>query len=124
MLPDHIRVGDQDRSDAIDRLGAHAAAGRLTVGELEHRVDRAHAAVYARDLRAIESDLPGPRQRRSLTRWHAPVPVRVLAVVVLVTAIAASVVVRHAAIVLFFVAMFVWRRVAYAAGRSTRARAS
>jgi hypothetical protein len=53
-----VRVGDRERSEAADRLAAHAAAGRLTVEELAQRLERAHAAVFARELAALEADLP------------------------------------------------------------------
>src|SRR4051812_41452345 len=38
-----IRVGDAERTAAADRLGAPAAAGRLSLEELEQRVERANA---------------------------------------------------------------------------------
>jgi hypothetical protein len=53
-----IRIGDRERERVADRLAAHAAAGRLTVDELEERVARAHAAVTERDLFVLEADLP------------------------------------------------------------------
>jgi Flp pilus assembly protein TadB len=61
-----VRVSDRDRERVADRLAAHAAAGRLTVEELEERVARAHAALTERDLALLEHDLPGGRAVASL----------------------------------------------------------
>src|SRR4051794_41829171 len=61
--PHLLRIGDRERSQAADRLAAHAAAGRLTVEELEQRLERAQAAVYVRELAALEADLPARRPR-------------------------------------------------------------
>ena len=66
-----VRVGDRERSEAADRLAAHAAAGRLGVEELEQRLERAQAAVFARDLTALEADLPTPAGPRE---WRRPAP--------------------------------------------------
>ena len=66
-----VRVGDAERSAAADRLSAHAAAGRLSLDELEQRSALAQRAVFARELAALEGDLPvpsaprPPRRRRS-----------------------------------------------------------
>jgi hypothetical protein len=109
-----IRIGDDERSRAAERLAEHAAAGRLTVEELEQRLERAHAAVYARDLQALEADLPGPPAPRP------PVQVRVpwLPVLLLVAAIAGSIAVGHPLPPLFILAFFLWRRLARARPRS------
>jgi hypothetical protein len=56
--PDALRVGDRERAEAADRLSAHAAAGRLSIDELEQRLEAVHSAVLARDLHAVEADLP------------------------------------------------------------------
>src|SRR4051812_32851817 len=61
--PGDVRVGDRERSEAAERLSAHAAAGRLDVEELEARLERAQAAVLVRDLQALEADLPGAAAR-------------------------------------------------------------
>ena len=113
--PDHIRVGDDDRSQAVDRLAAHAAAGRLTVDELEQRIGLAHAAVYTRDLSALEADLPqvpAPRRRQ----LRVPPPLIVLAVLVSIGS--------RSPVPLLLVGAIAWRRSRYSPGRSTRASAS
>ncbi len=56
-----MRIGDQQRQDAISALNEHFAAGRLDIGEYEQRVGYASAAQTARDLAALFHDLPHPR---------------------------------------------------------------
>ncbi len=80
-----LRVGDQERTAAANRLTAHAAAGRLRLDELEERLDEVNQAVFAGDLLAVEADLPasGPvdhplptqtdrHARRRRVRRHPP----------------------------------------------------
>jgi hypothetical protein len=107
-----IRIGDEERSRAAERLAEHAAAGRLTVEELEQRLERANAAVYARDLRVLEADLPGPPAPRP------PLQLPWVPVLLLVAAIAASIAVGHPLPPLFIVAFLVWRRLARSRPRS------
>jgi hypothetical protein len=96
------RIGDREREATVERLSKHAAAGRLTVAELEERVERAQAAVYARDLSALEADLPAPAPPRSPQR-------AVPAVAVLLAAVALTVAVGHPIVPLFILATFLWR---------------
>jgi hypothetical protein len=107
-----IRIGDDERSRAAERLAEHAAAGRLTVEELEQRLERANAAVYARDLQALEADLPDPPAPRP------PVQVPWVPVLLLVAAIAGSIAAGHPLPPLFILAFFLWRRLARARPRS------
>ncbi len=75
-LGDQIRVSDQERNTALDLLGEHAAAGRLTVDELEDRASQALAAKTRGDLAALTSDLPqagAPVARRKPVRWMVAV---------------------------------------------------
>jgi fatty acid desaturase len=104
-----LRIGDSERDAAIERLSQHAAAGRLTVRELEQRIERVHAAVFEADLDAIEADLPAPPARRRAAAAAWP-PVPLLAVALLVLAIAASVAIGHPAPPLFLLAVFAFRR--------------
>ena len=69
-----LRASDADRDRTVEELRTHAAEGRLTVEELEERVQRALAsrtlgelAVLTRDLpdRASASPPPPARRRRS-----------------------------------------------------------
>ena len=95
-----VRAGDSEREAAVERLSQHAAAGRLTVAELEERVERAQRAVYADELRALELDLPTPAPRR-------PAPVAPL--VALAAAVALTVLVGHPIVPLFILAALLWR---------------
>lgn len=56
-----MRIGDQQRQEAISALNEHFAAGRLEIGEYEQRVGYASAAQTAQDLVALFHDLPHPR---------------------------------------------------------------
>ena len=52
------RVGDAERSAAIETLNEHWRAGRLDPTEHEARTTRAHGAVTRGDLDALFTDLP------------------------------------------------------------------
>lgn len=53
-----LRVGDADRETVADLLAAHHAAGRLTLTELEDRLDTALSARTRDDLGAALAELP------------------------------------------------------------------
>jgi hypothetical protein len=110
ISPD-VRVGDRERSAAADRLAAHAAAGRLTVEELEARVERAQAAVVRRDLDALLADLPEPSRRRAVASPRPPALALFLAAALAAT-VALSVVVGHPVPPLFLLLLLAWRRFA------------
>ncbi len=55
-----MRIGDQQREEAISALNDHFAAGRLEIGEYEQRVGYASAAQSAQELAALFHDLPLP----------------------------------------------------------------
>ena len=55
---DEIRVGDAERSDALDRLGTLFADGYLDVGEFEERTGQAAIARTRGELSALFDDLP------------------------------------------------------------------
>jgi Domain of unknown function (DUF1707) len=106
--PSSLRVGDRERAEAAERLSAHAAAGRLSVPELESRLERAHTAVVAADLHALEADLPGPA--RPARRPPPLAPLVALAVVALVATVLASLAVGHPVPPLLLVAVaLLWR---------------
>lgn len=56
----HLRVSDQDRDEAVERLRTHLLAGRLDPDEHEERVAEACHATYGRDLEHALRELPGP----------------------------------------------------------------
>jgi Domain of unknown function (DUF1707) len=122
--PGSVRVGDRERTEAAERLSAHAAAGRLDLSELEERLERANAAVYAHELAALESDLPGPRAARPHDAWpprRFPFPLLVPLVAVLAASVALSLAVGHPVAPLFFlVALLWWRGAGFARVRRFR----
>jgi hypothetical protein len=53
-----MRVGDAEREAVASQLREHYADGRLTLDELNERVDQAFAAKTRADLDAVQRDLP------------------------------------------------------------------
>ncbi|WP_199439496.1 DUF1707 SHOCT-like domain-containing protein [Umezawaea beigongshangensis] len=56
-----LRIGDTERHEAIEALGEHVGAGRLTVDEYGERSAMVTTAKTRRDLIALFVDLPDPR---------------------------------------------------------------
>ena len=84
-----LRIGDVERDAALERLQSHYAAGRLSTGEFEERMEKALAAHYQSELDPLFTDLPDDPQTRffdetgpvgraarpsALTPWQAPPP--------------------------------------------------
>lgn len=82
-----LRIGDVERDAALARLQSHYAAGRLSTGEFEERMEKALAAHYQSELDPLFTDLPDDPQTRffdetgpvgraarpsALTPWQAP----------------------------------------------------
>jgi uncharacterized protein DUF1707 len=108
-MPPDIRIGDRERAAAAERLSAHHAAGRLSVDELEQRLERANAAVFTRQLDELEADLPGRAPAPAPRVWPA------LPFVLIALGVAGSIAVGHPLVPLFVVAAFLlWRRAACA----------
>lgn len=55
-----MRVGDAERSAALDRLGTHFADGYLDVAEFDDRTARAASATTRGELESLFRDLPEP----------------------------------------------------------------
>jgi len=117
--PELVRIGDRERADAADRLSAHAAAGRLSIDELEQRLEAVQAAVLARDLHAVEADLPTPAQHGGPVRRP---PHAAIAFALLLTALLATALVGHPLPPLFIAAFLFWRAGARRPGRIEGAR--
>ena len=110
-MPPDIRVGDRERAAAAERLSAHHAAGRLSVDELEQRLERANAAVFTRELAELEADLP---RRMPVRREFGP-PLAPFAFALIAIGVAGSIAVGHPLVPLFAIAAFLlWRRAACA----------
>jgi len=60
-----MRVSDSDRERAADVLREAAGHGRITMDELDERLELAYAAKTYADLAAVTRDLPGPAQAPS-----------------------------------------------------------
>ena len=103
--PELIRIGDRERTDAAERLTAHAAAGRLSFEELEQRLAPS-VPLLGGDLDAIESDLPTPTRRFAPSR---STPYLALAITLLAAAVLATVVVGHPIPPLFIGALLLGR---------------
>jgi Domain of unknown function (DUF1707) len=58
--PHALRIGDAERDAAAADLGEHYAAGRLTLGELNERLDAVFSSKTFGQLTRIMADLPGP----------------------------------------------------------------
>ena len=56
-----MRVGDAEREAVAAELREHYASGRLTLDELNERVDKAFTATTRGDLNALMTDLPSAR---------------------------------------------------------------
>lgn len=67
---DRTRVGDADRTDALDRLGSQFADGYLDMHEFEERTARAAVAKTRGELSALFDDLPD--ETRSPNAPEAP----------------------------------------------------
>lgn len=71
--PGRMRVSDQERDHTVSVLNEHSAAGRLTLDELEQRVEAAFHAKTSTDLDVLTSDLPAKpeeeKSRRKPRRW-------------------------------------------------------
>ena len=63
-----VRASDADRERAVGSLRDHYAAGRLTMEELDQRVERACRATFRSELRPLLADLPRDRRARLLRR--------------------------------------------------------
>ena len=67
-----LRASDAERNEVVELLGEHASAGRLTLAELEERVQRAYAARTRAELAALTEDLPALStisRRGKVRRW-------------------------------------------------------
>jgi hypothetical protein len=57
IAPD-IRASDSERELIVSRLSENAAAGRLTLAELEERIGLAYASTTRAELTTLIADLP------------------------------------------------------------------
>jgi hypothetical protein len=95
---DDLRASDAERDRAVSALRSHAGEGRLTVEELDSRIEAAFAARTRRELGDLLSDLPrergrapgghgSPRGRRREFACHARSYVWVMALLIAIWAL-------------------------------------
>ena len=70
-----LRASDAEREHHAELLREHAAQGRLTVDELDERLDRVYAARTLGELAPVVADLPAPPRRASGPPAAAPAAV-------------------------------------------------
>jgi hypothetical protein len=113
-----VRIGDAERDEALDKLGDHFAAGRLTREELDERTGQAMGARFDRDLAALFRDLPErPRTvvvRRTRPQGSAVVPVAFMALLPLLVLAVVTSIVLHGPVLIFPV---IWLLVLSGMGR-------
>jgi hypothetical protein len=63
-----LRVGDAERESTAALLRRHATDGRLTLDELDERLQQAYAARTAADLNVLLEDLPAIRTEVELVK--------------------------------------------------------
>jgi Domain of unknown function (DUF1707) len=101
-----MRVSDADRAAAAERLSAHTAAGRLSIEELEERLELIHTAVVADDLASVESDLRATPRPGAVARRP---PLGPIAAVLLIVGVLAAIAVGHPIAAPFIAAVLLWR---------------
>ena len=72
--PHSMRIGDAERDAAATDLGEHYAAGRLTLDELNERLDSVFSAKTHGQLALIMADLPGLGRLPWRTAWPGAAP--------------------------------------------------
>jgi hypothetical protein len=71
-----LRASDRDREDVTEHLRKHCVEGRITLEELEERLEGVMAAATVADLSGFISDLPPPAAPRNRTPATAPAPAK------------------------------------------------
>ena len=64
-----LRASDADRERCATLLARHYVAGRLTLDELEVRLDRARVGRTRGELAAVTADLPRPARGAAAGAW-------------------------------------------------------
>jgi Domain of unknown function (DUF1707)/2TM domain len=88
---DDLRASDAERERLVEHLRTHAGEGRLTVEELDERLERVYAATTRAELAALTADLPQPRRprpdARAEFREHLRTYLSVMALLVVIWAL-------------------------------------
>jgi hypothetical protein len=64
-----LLASEDDRERCAEMLARHYVAGRLSLEELEARLDRARVARVRGELAAVVADLPRESRGRAVGRW-------------------------------------------------------
>lgn len=64
-----LLASEDDRERCAETLARHYVAGRLSLDQLEARLDRARVGRTQGELRAVTSDLPRESRKRAAGRW-------------------------------------------------------
>jgi DUF1707 SHOCT-like domain len=64
-----LLASDDDRERCASLLARHYVSGRLTLDELEVRLDRARVGRTRGELAAVTADLPAETRARAAGRW-------------------------------------------------------
>ncbi|GAA1668045.1 hypothetical protein GCM10009745_08060 [Kribbella yunnanensis] len=67
-----VRIGDSERDRAVELLGEHFVAGRLTQDEFEERSEIATRARFVDELEPLFEDLPQPGELQMAQRPGRP----------------------------------------------------
>src|SRR4051812_7590767 len=67
-----LRASDTERERYAELLREHAAQGRLTIDELDERLDRVYAARTHGELAPVVADLPAPTRANPQIKGAAP----------------------------------------------------
>jgi hypothetical protein len=114
-----LRIGDREREAAVDALGEHYAAGRLTREEYDERADAAWQARTGSALAPLFADLPSlvpagppaaqvlPVQQPSAGQAYRRIGARMVPLLVLALVLSAVV---HAPVFLLLVLWLLWSR--------------
>lgn len=111
MFGTGLRIGDAERSTAIEGLNEHYAAGRLTRLEHDERVDFALAAKTQADLLVLFGDLPQShaaqmqrsRRHRGIPMFGVPLLGALIVFIFVALAVSSVVILLKALPVLFLV---------------------
>ncbi len=112
-----VRIGDAERTAAIEQLNQHYAAGRLTTTEHDERVDFALGARTQADLLVLFADLPseaGTQRQHNRAVFVAPVLGTLILVAVISLAITSVVLLLKALpfLLMVFIAFLAVRTIA------------
>lgn len=85
-----VRIGTEEREQAVQQLAQHLSAGRLELAEFEERVSEVYAARTVGQLAVLFRDLPGPGPAYRAgpgSRGGWPVPRRAVLLVLVIFAL-------------------------------------